>query len=315
MTSSAQASPRDFVGYGRHEPCVRWPNREKLVINLVLNYEEGSEYSKLDGDPHNDAWGEYGTDVVDGPRDLGNETHFEFGSRVGVWRLVRLFDRFAVPVTINACAVALERNPEVASWILERGHDVMGHGWRWREYHAADRQAEVKDLHLAMESFERVLGARPLGWNVRTMPSPNTLEILADEGFVYSSDPANDELPYTVQIGERPILVIPYSHVYNDERYFIAPTYSTSRHFAETLEAAVDYLCEDVDHGAAPRMMTVALHARWSGQASRTAAVRRFLEYIRHRHDVSFMRRIDIANWWLANAGGWSHGRTRTCGS
>lgn len=304
MSSPPTASPRDFVGYGRHEPRVRWPKGEKLVINLVLNYEEGSEYSVLDGDTHNDGWGEYGPDVVDGERDLGNETHFEFGSRVGVWRLARLFDRFDVPVTVNACAVALERNNEVASWILERGHDVMGHGWRWREYHAADRESELSDLRLALQSFEDVLGARPLGWNVRTMPSPNTLEMLADNGFVYSSDPANDEIPYSVEAGGRSILVLPYSHVYNDERYFIAPTYSTSRHFAETLEEAVDYLCEDVDHGASPRMMTVALHARWSGQASRTAAVRRFLQFVGARDDVTFMRRIDIAEWWLANYDG-----------
>ena len=305
MSSAPVASPRDLIGYGRHEPQVRWPHDEKLVVNLVLNYEEGSEYSLLDGDTHNDGWGEYGAEVIEGVRDLGTETHFEFGSRVGVWRLARLFDRYGVPVTVNACAVALERNLEVANWIQERGHDVMGHGWRWREYYAADRETEENDLQLALQTFARVLGERPLGWNVRSMPSANTLELLATNGFLYSSDPANDEIPYIRNIGDKQMLVVPYSHVYNDERYFIAPTFSTSRHFAETLEAAVDYLCEDVDHGAAPRMLTVALHARWSGQPSRTTAVRQFLEYVLGRSDVTFMRRLDIARWWLDNAASW----------
>ena len=224
MTSEPVASPRDLIGYGRHEPQVRWPHDEKLVVNLVLNYEEGSEYSLLDGDTHNDGWGEYGAEVIEGVRDLGTETHFEFGSRVGIWRLARLFDRYGVPVTVNACAVALERNLEVANWIQERGHDVMGHGWRWREYYAADRETEENDLRLALQTFAQVLGERPLGWNVRTMPSANTLEVLATNDFLYSSDPANDEIPYIRNVGDKQMLIVPYSHVYNDERYFIAPT-------------------------------------------------------------------------------------------
>jgi peptidoglycan/xylan/chitin deacetylase (PgdA/CDA1 family) len=294
------SSDRNYLGYGRHEPRVEWPGGERVVVNLVLNYEEGAEYT-FEEDGRNDPWSEGSEPALRDGRDLGIEAYFEFGSRVGVWRLARLFDRYEVPITVNACAVALERNPEVSGWISERADDVMGHGWKWRQYYTMDRESEEAELVLAMESFAR-LGHRPLGWNARDRPSVHALELLVAHGFLYSSDPANDELPYVRPVGGKEILVIPYSHVYNDSHYLDSPSFSSPRDFAETLKMALDYLCEDVANGAAPRMMTVALHARISGQAGRTAAVRQFIQHVAARSDASFMRRSEIAQWWLDHA-------------
>jgi peptidoglycan/xylan/chitin deacetylase (PgdA/CDA1 family) len=299
--------PRDFVGYGPHPPRVRWPNGEKLVVNIVLNYEEGAEYSTRDGDAHNDGWGEYAYEVDPAVRDLGSETHYEFGSRVGVWRLARLFDRYEVPVTIGACAVALERNPAVAAWITERGHDVVGHGYRWLEYNRVDVEEEREHLKLAIASLERLTGERPLGWYLRSFPSEHTLELLVEEGgFLYDSDPCNDELPYYTRAGGQDLLILPYSKVYNDTRYLLSPTYGSPAQFFESLRMGVDYICDEVDQGLGPRMMTVGLHARWSGQANRAAAIRDFVEYVRAKEGVSFMRRLDIARWWDAHHHEWS---------
>jgi len=303
----ADAGPaRDFRGYGRHTPPVRWPGDASLVVNIVLNYESGAEYSLLDGDGRNDSWGEYSYQIGPEVRDLGTETHFEFGSRAGIWRLARLFDSYQVPVTIGACARGLERNPEVGEWIAEAGHDVLGHGYRWAENSEMTIDEERDDLHRGIEAIERLTGERPLGWYCRSFPSIHSRElIVAEGGFLYDSDASNDELPYFVDVGSAPFLVVPYSKVYNDNRYLISPTYSTPNDFFESLRAAVGYLCDEAAAGHGARMMTVGLHERWSGQASRATAIRDFVEYVQSRPDVRVMRRVDIARWWLAHHAEW----------
>src|SRR5258708_1474856 len=165
---------RDFVGYGRHTPAVRWPGEASLVVNIVVNYESGGEYSLPDGDGRNDTWGEYSYQIGPDIRDLGTETHFEFGSRAGIWRLARLFDRYRVPVTVGASGRALERNPAVAEWIAEAGHDVLAHGWRWAEVSEMTRDEERDDMRRPLESIERLPGQRPLVWDPRSFPRRHT---------------------------------------------------------------------------------------------------------------------------------------------
>jgi peptidoglycan/xylan/chitin deacetylase (PgdA/CDA1 family) len=266
-----QAGPvRDFRGYGRRTPQVRWPGDAHLVVNIVLNYESGAEYSLLDGDGRNDSWGEYSYQIGPDVRDLGTETHFEFGSRAGIWRLARLFDGHRVPVTIGACGRGLERNPEVGEWIAEAGHDVIGHGYRWAENSEMTIDEERDDLRRGIDAIERLTGDRPLGWYCRSFPSTRTRQLIVEEGgFLYDSDASNDELPYFVDVGSAPFLVLPYSKVYNDVRYLLSPTYSTPNDFFESLRAAVSYLCDEAADGHGARMMTVGLHERWSGPAGR----------------------------------------------
>ena len=294
------ALPRDFVGYGRHTPDPQWPGGAKVVVNLVVNYEEGAEYSLLDGDETNDAWGEYTYEIGPTVRDLSTETHMEFGSRAGAWRLARLFDDYKVKATISACAQALERNREYAAWIGEGGHDVMGHGWRWTEDSRLIRAEEQRLLRRAITSIEKTTGQRIKGWTVRSFPSVNTRSLLVEEGgFLYDADACNDEVPYYVQQSGQPFLVVPYSKVYNDVKYFVAPTYATPQDFFITLKLAVDYLVNEAERGHGGRMMTVGLHARYSGQAARTSAVRDFIEYVLAKDGADFMRRLDIAEHWI----------------
>lgn len=301
-------SARDFVGYGRRPPEIRWPSGASVVVNVVLNYESGAEYSLADGDSRNDSWGEYSYQIGPEVRDLGTETHFEFGSRAGIWRLTRLFDRLAVPVTLGAAAVALQRNPELAEWVKESGNDVIAHGWRWTEMSGVPRDQERDELKQAIAIIEEMTGVRPRGWYLRSFPSLNTRDLLVEEGgFIYDSDSSNDELPYFVDVRGHPFLVVPYSKVYNDVRYLLEPTYSTPRHFAENLRLGLDYLCDEAARGEGRRMMTVGIHERWSGQANRAAALAEFLEYAASRRDVVFMRRLDIATWWIDHHEEWAH--------
>ena len=228
-------------------------------------------------------------------RDLNAESVYEYGSRAGVWRVQRLLDQFDVKCTFFGAAVAFERNPEVAQWLREAGHEPCSHGWRWEEMWTLSREEEREHMLEAIRSIEQTCGTRPLGWYCRYGPSVNTRELLVEEGgFVYDSDPSNDDLPYwTTCLGE-PVLIVPYTKTYQDARYLVSPGFASPRDYLDTLVMGLDQLlAED-----RPAFMTVVAHARWSGQAARAAAIRMFLEHATAQPGVRFMRRLDVARWW-----------------
>lgn len=290
---------RDLVGYGRNPRSFSWPGDARVVVNVVFVYEEGAEYSVLWGDNRNDGWGEYAEPGVQPPqRDRGTEAHYEYGSRAGVWRLARIADAAGIPITVSAAAVALELNPAVAEWMRERDHDLLGHGWRWIESWTLSRQEELEHIERAVSTYERVLGSRPLGWNCRGWPSENTRELLVQEGgFLYDSDGSADDVPYYEWRGDGPFLVVPYTKTYNDSRYLTNPGFSSPRDYLDTLVMGLDELVREGEERRT--MMTACFHARWSGQAARAAVLREFLEHALAQPGVRFMRRADIAKWWL----------------
>jgi peptidoglycan/xylan/chitin deacetylase (PgdA/CDA1 family) len=290
---------RDLIGYGRHAPRVQWPDDAKLAVSLVMNYEEGSEASFPSGDERNEGLGEIPYQMKPGVRDLAVESVFEYGSRAGVWRLMRMFDEFGIKVTFFANGAALERNPEVGQWVQESGHEPCSHGWRWEEAWLLSREEEAEHIRLGIKTIEETCGERPRGWYCRYGPSVNTRELLVEEGgFVYDSDAYNDDLPYFVDVGGTQHLVVPYTLTYNDARYVMPQGTGNPAAFAESLIRAVDELWAEGDAGY-PKMMSVGLHARWIGQAGRIAGLRDFLEYTLEKGGVWFPRRIDIAEWWL----------------
>ncbi len=294
----AEGPDRDFVGYGRHVPKVRWPNGARVAVSLCLNYEEGSERSYPAGDGVNDASGENTRVFPPGQRNLATESIFEYGSRAGVFRLLRMFDQLKVKSTVFAAAVALKVNRDAADWMVESGHEICSHGWRWSEQWTMTREQERERIRWAIDLFEEVCGQRPSGWYSRYGPSINTRELLVEEGFLYDSDAYNDELPYFTQVKGRPHLVLPYSMIYNDGRYQ-SGLFGGPDDFFSLMQRAFDYLWEEGE--THPKMMSIGLHPRWIGQAGRASALREFIEYAQARGQVWFARRVDIANWWLQN--------------
>jgi peptidoglycan/xylan/chitin deacetylase (PgdA/CDA1 family) len=293
---------RDYVGYGRRRPRVVWPNHAKVAVNFVINYEEGSEYSYSAGDNRNVGWFEvYARDGMK-QRDLYQESVFEYGSRAGIWRLLRIFDDYSVPITFFACAVALERNPEVGAWIKESKHEACSHGWRLAEQWTLTPEQEREQMQWAIEMIKEQCGVRPYGWYSGMQPSLHTRELLVEEGgFVYDSDSYSDDLPYFVELHEKQHLVVPYSSlVYNDARFIATQGFSTGADFFDICRRALD---EYHREGAAgmPSIMSIGLHGRWSGHAGRASALREFIEYAQKKGDVWFARRIDIARHWLAH--------------
>lgn len=291
---------RDYIGYGRHIPKVKWPNEEKLAINIVVNYEEGSERMKSMGDYENEGLSDMPEPLPNNYRDFGVEALYEYGSRAGIWRLQRLFDELNIPITIFGAAVALERNPEVGEWIREAGHDVCSHGWRWEEIPRLTRDQERDHIKWAVESIEKTCGSRPLGWNSRGGASAHTRELLIEEGgFLYDSDTYNDDLPYFTQVHEKNHLVIPYTMVANDQKFVPKQGFGGPTDFYDYLKRTFDYLWEEGK--SHPRMMNVGLHPRIVGYPGRISALKDFIQYAQQKGDVWFARRQDIAHWWLNN--------------
>jgi peptidoglycan/xylan/chitin deacetylase (PgdA/CDA1 family) len=287
-----EGPPRDLVGYGEHPPKIEWPGGAKVAVQIVVNYEEGSEKSFPMGDGRNDQYHELPFEL-EGMRDLSVESVYEYGSRAGIWRLFRVLDGGGVPATFFAAAVALERNPAVAEKIAARGDEPAAHGYRWVNGFEMTRDEEREAIRRAVESIERTTGTRPVGWYSREM-SLNTRELVAEEGgFLYDSECYNEDLPYWTLVHDKPHIVVPYDLVVNDARFVLPQGYGSPEHFLEYAKATLDRLRNDGDDVS--RMMSIGLHARFSGNPGRADAVARFIEYAQSFDDVWFGTRVDIA--------------------
>jgi peptidoglycan/xylan/chitin deacetylase (PgdA/CDA1 family) len=288
---------RDLIGYGRRKPKVRWPNDARVALSLIVNNEEGSEYS-LPTDGRNEGLAEIPYTMPPEYRDLCAESVYEYGGRAGIWRLLELFDELKVKTTFFAAAVTFEMNPEVAQAAMEGGHEPCSHGWRWEESWLLSRDEERQHIQWAIESFERSIGQRPVGWYYRYGPSVNTRELLVEEGgFLYDSDAYNDDLPYFTEVNGKRHLVLPYTLTYNDGRFVLPQGFGGPSDFVDLCKRGFDELGREADRGY-PKMMSVGLHPRWMGQAGRTSALREFIEYAQ-ANGAWIARRDEIARWWL----------------
>ena len=289
---------RDFVGYGETPPHPQWPGDARIAINFALNIEEGSEYSPLDGDPKTDTAlteGE-GMDTGIAGRDLTAESMYEYGSRVGIWRVLRLFEERGLPFTAFACAVALERNEELARRLRAAGADICCHGHRWEKHWLLDREEERRHIRLAIESLKKTVGRAPEGWCCRYGPSANTRELLAEQPEIsYDSDAYNDELPYWVKVGGKTQLIVPYSLVTNDCK-LVPRGLQTADEFFALLADAFDQLYEEGE--TAPKLLNIGLHPRMVGHPGRARGLARFLDHVRKHERVWVARRADIAAHW-----------------
>ena len=288
---------RDFVGYGNNLPKVRWPEGAKIAISVVVNYEEGSEYSLLDGDQAHEVNNEVPSPVPPTQRDLANESFFEYGSRVGVWRILKTLGDFSIPASFFCCALALERNTSVGPAIVAAGHEIVGHGNRWEEYYLLSKEEEKLAIEKAIQSLRKTTGVKPVGWYTRYAPSENTRELIASHGgFIYDSNSYSDDIPYYVEANNKPWLVIPYSLEVNDTRFWRGGMNRPSD-FLETLINTFDVLYEEGDEN--PKLMNIGLHCRIAGRPSRAGILKQFFKYVNEKPGVWFARRDQIAHWWL----------------
>jgi putative urate catabolism protein len=289
--------PRDLIGYGPKPPKPKWPGRARLALQFVLNYEEGGENSVLHGDKASEAFLSeiVGAQPLEGVRHMSMESLYEYGSRVGVWRLLELFRRYDLPLTVFGVAMAMARNPAAVDAFLKSGHEVASHGLRWINYQTVPIEEEREHMQRAIEIHRSLTGERPLGWYTgRT--SPNTRRLVVENGgFVYDADDYNDELPFYDSRYGRAQLVVPYTLDANDMRFATPQGFNSGTQFFDYLRDSFDVL-----YAEGGCMMSVGLHCRLVGRPGRIAALERFLKHVK-RKKVWIARRIDIARHWLKN--------------
>ena len=292
MTSPA----RDFRGYGRQPPHAQWPGDARIAININLNFEAGGERSILDGDGTSESMlSDTGFPGYSGKRSPIVESAFEYGTRAGVWRILRILKKFDVKCSVLGVVKSLERNPDALAAFMADGHEIVSHGYRWLDYQAVDEMTEREHIRLAVESIKAMTGKAPVGW-MTGRPSENTRRLLAEHGgFLYDRDTLNDELPYWVEAAGAPYLVIPYSYETNDNRYD-HNGFGTAEDFARYMIDCFDMLYEEgIDR---PKIMSIGLHDRLVGRPARAVGLVKFLEHVRQHDRVWFCSGQDIAEHW-----------------
>ena len=308
MTTAAPFDPdypRDVAGYGKSPPHAHWPGGARIAVQFVLNYEEGAENCVLHGDTASETFlSEIVGAVPFSARHMSMESLYEYGSRAGVWRLLRLFREREMPLTVFGVGMALARNPGVVDAFMEDGHEIAAHGWRWISYQEVGEDVEREHLAKAVEAIVALTGRPPDGWYTGR-EGPNTRRLVVEHGgFVYSADGYADDLPYYAEVptrsGSEPLLIVPYALDTNDMRFATAQGFNGGDQFYAYLKDAFDVLYAEGDPKGsnAPKMLSVGLHCRLAGRPARAAAVARFLDYVRQHEDVWIARRIDIARHW-----------------
>ena len=301
---STAVYPRDLVGYGAQPPHAQWPHNARVAVQFVLNFEEGGENCVLHGDAGSEQFLSEMFNPASYPeRHLSMESIYEYGSRVGVWRILREFEKRQLPLTVFAVGMALERHPELAAALVQYNHEIACHGWRWIHYQTIDEATERAHMATAMQSLERLTGQRPLGWYTGR-DSPRTRRLVADDGgFAYDSDYYGDDLPFWMQVQKSngdtvPHLVVPYTLDCNDMRFALPQGYSHADPFFQYLKDTFDVLYAEGEDR--PAMMSIGMHCRLLGRPGRIVALQRFLDYIARFNRVWVCRRIDIARHWMA---------------
>ena len=300
--------PRDLKGYGRHVPHAQWPNGARIAVQFVLNYEEGGENSVLHGDAGSE---QFLSEMFNPPsfpeRHISMEGIYEYGSRSGVWRILREFEKRGLPLTVFGVATALQKHPELTAAFKELGYDIACHGLKWIHYQNIDEATERAHMAEAMEIIQKLTGERPLGWYTGR-DSPKTRRLVADfGGFEYDSDYYGDDLPFWMKVRksdgtDAPQLIVPYTLDCNDMRFALPQGYSHADPFFQYMKDTFDTLYAEGDPSGdnAPKMMSIGMHCRLLGRPGRITALQRFLDHIQSHNKVWVARRIDIARHWEA---------------
>lgn len=299
--------PRDLIGYGRTPPHPAWPQQARIAVQFVLNYEEGGENCVLHGDQASE---QFLSEIVGAAayeaRHMSMESIYEYGSRAGVWRILREFEQRRLPLTVFGVAMALQRHSDLTQAFVELGHEIACHGLRWIHYQHMDEATERAHMQAAVSIIKQLTGAAPLGWYTGR-DSPNTRKLVVEHGgFAYDADYYGDDLPFWTRVKlndgtEKSHLVVPYTLDSNDMRFATPQGFNTGEQFYQYLKDSFDVLYAEGDPARqnAPKMLSIGMHCRLLGRPGRFRALQRFLDYIQAHDKVWICRRIDIAQHWM----------------
>ncbi len=292
--------PRNMVGYGSNPPKINWPNKARIAVQFVLNYEEGGENSVLHGDKFSEIFLSeiIGAKPIKG-RHINMESLYEYGSRAGFWRIHNLFKKYNLPLTVFGVGMAMERSLEICKEMKKSNYEIASHGWRWIDYQNISKSIEKKHMKKAINIIKKIFGQRPVGWYTGRC-SPNTLDLVMEEGgFLYCSDTYSDDLPYWEKRGKKKQLMIPYTLDNNDMRFLTNQGFNYGDQFYNYLKDSFDALYEEGKEN--PKMMSIGLHCRIIGKPGRIQSLKKFLDYVTNFDKVWICKREDIAKHWIKN--------------
>ncbi|GAA6140241.1 allantoinase PuuE [Hydrogenophaga sp. 5NK40-0174] len=308
MYDATTPYPRDLAGHGRNPPHAQWPGGARIAVQFVLNYEEGGENCVLHGDPSSEQFlSEMFNPAAYPARHMSMEGIYEYGSRAGVWRILREFEGRRLPLTVFGVATALQRSPEVCAAFMEMGHEIACHGLKWIHYQDVDEATERAHMAEALAMIESQTGVRPQGWYTGR-DSPNTHRLVADDDqLLYDSDYYGDDLPFWMKVRrtdgtDATQLIVPYTLDCNDMRFALPQGYSHADPFFQYMKDTFDALYAEGDPGGLdrPKMMSIGMHCRLLGRPGRITALQRFLDHIQQHAHVWVATRLDIARHWQA---------------
>ena len=276
-----------------NEKVMKWPGDAKVALSVVVNVEEGAEGSILDGDKGMEPVDELGIFVKGPLRNFGNESNYQYGIKAGFPRVSKLLDKYDIKATWTTCALALERAPQIAAYIRDRGHEACSHGWRWQAQHRMDEAQEREYIRKAVTSIKKTTGTRPYGWLSRYLHTENTRRLLAEEGFTYHMDDFSDDMPFWEEVAGKPFVIMPYAVDSNDMKFWTDPALTPD----QWLKYATDTFDWLYQEGAAgePKIMSLGLHLRVIGRPGRIGAFEAFLKHVRARQGVWVATRLEMA--------------------
>ncbi|TMJ29724.1 MAG: allantoinase PuuE [Alphaproteobacteria bacterium] len=290
---------RNLIGYGANPPDPQWPGDARIAVSFVLNYEEGGENTVLNGDAGSEVrlTEVAGLTPVVGGRDLSTESIFEYGSRAGFWRVLRLFDERGLKFTSWAVGRALELNPGAGRAMADSGHEVASHGWRWIQYRDFTLEQELDHIAKAVKVITETAGKPPVGWYTGRFGMHTLSAVIKHGGFLYSSDSYNDDLPYWVRVEDRPHLIVPYTLEVNDMKFAVPPGFLAGDGWLQAMKDSFDLLY--AEGALSPKMMSIGIHCRLAGRPSRAMTLARFLDYVASKPKVWVATRRQIAEHWM----------------
>ena len=291
---------RNLVGYGQKDFKIEWPNKAKIAVQFVLNYEEGGENCVLNGDKYSETFLSeiIGAKPIEG-RHMNMESIYEYGSRRGFWRIYKNFNDRKIPLTIFGVGLALEKNKEICLAIKESNFEIVSHGYKWIDYQFINEDIEKEHIIKSYEIIKSIFGEYPLGWYTgRTSPSTRRL-VVENTNVIYDSDSYSDDLPYWEKINDKQHLIIPYTLDNNDMRFATNQGFNSGEQFFQYLKDSFDCLYKEGETN--PKMMSIGLHCRLIGRPGRIQSLLKFLDYIQQFNDVWICKRNEIAEHWYQN--------------
>ena len=276
-----------------NEKVMKWPGDAKVALSVVVNVEEGAEGSILDGDKGMEPVDELGIFVKGPLRNFGNESNYQYGIKAGFPRVSKLLDKYDIKATWTTCALALERAPQIAAYIRDRGHEACSHGWRWQAQHRMEEVQEREYIRKAVTSIKKTTGTRPYGWLSRYLHTENTRRLLAEEGFTYHMDDFSDDVPFWQEVAGKPFVIMPYAVDSNDMKFWTDPALTPDQWLKYATDT-FDWLYQEGTAGE-PKIMSLGLHLRVIGRPGRIGAFEAFLKHVRARQGVWVATRLEMA--------------------